>query len=66
MYARRAVRNTNANIAFRNCLRTHAADANVYALLKRELASRFGSDREGYDRANSEFVERILQRALEV
>ena len=53
------------HIAFRNYLRAHAADANAYALLKRELASKFGSDREGYNQAKSEFVQRILQRTLE-
>jgi len=53
------------HIAFRNYLRAHARDAIAYALLKRELASRFGSDREGYNQAKSEFVQRILQRTLE-
>jgi len=53
------------HIAFRNYLRTHAADANTYAVLKRELASRFGNDREGYNQAKSEFVQWILQRSLE-
>lgn len=41
------------HIAFRNYLRTHAADANAYAVLKRELAGKFASDREGYNRAKS-------------
>ena len=53
------------HIAFRNYLRTHAADSTAYALLKRELASRFGNDREGYNQAKSEFVQRILQCTLE-
>lgn len=53
------------HIAFRNYLRTHVADANAYALLKRELASRFRNDREAYNQAKSEFVQRILQRTLE-
>ena len=53
------------HIAFRNYLRAHEADANAYALLKRELARKFGSDREGYNQAKSEFVRRILQRTLE-
>jgi GrpB-like predicted nucleotidyltransferase (UPF0157 family) len=52
------------HIAFRDYLRTHAADATAYGLLKRELASRFGNDRETYSQAKSEFVQRILQRAL--
>src|SRR5215469_12549527 len=53
------------HIAFRNYLRAHAGEANAYALLKRELANKFGSDREGYSQAKSEFVQRLLQRALE-
>jgi GrpB-like predicted nucleotidyltransferase (UPF0157 family) len=53
------------HIAFRNHLRTHAADANAYAFLKRELASRFPIDREAYNQGKSEFVQRILQRTLE-
>jgi GrpB-like predicted nucleotidyltransferase (UPF0157 family) len=48
------------HVAFRNYLRTHAADATAYALLKRELASRFGNDREAYSQAKMEFVQRIL------
>jgi GrpB-like predicted nucleotidyltransferase (UPF0157 family) len=52
------------HIAFRDYLRTHPADASAYGLLKRELAGRFGNDREGYNLAKSEFVERILRRAL--
>jgi GrpB-like predicted nucleotidyltransferase (UPF0157 family) len=50
------------HIAFRNYLRTHAADAHAYVLLKRQLASKFGSDREGYNEAKSDFVQRILRR----
>ena len=55
-------REYDRHIAFRNHLREHAADAHAYARLKRELATRFGTDREGYNRAKSEFVERILCR----
>ena len=50
------------HIAFRDYLRAHPADANAYAVLKRELASKFGSDREGYTEAKSEFVQRFLRR----
>ena len=53
------------HIAFRNHLRVHPEDANAYAVLKRELASKFGSDREGYNQAKSDFVQRILQLTLE-
>ena len=58
-------REYDRHIAFRNYLRAHVADANAYALLKRELARKFGSDREGYNQAKSEFVQRILQRTFE-
>lgn len=54
------------HIAFRNHLRTHAADANAYALFKRELASRFVDDREAYNQAKTAFVQGILQRTLEL
>lgn len=54
------------HVAFRNHLRAHADDANAYAFLKRKLALQFGTDREGYNQAKSDFVERILQRTLNV
>ena len=53
------------HIAFRNYLREHSADADDYALLKRELALRFGNERDAYNQAKSQFVQRILQRTLE-
>jgi GrpB-like predicted nucleotidyltransferase (UPF0157 family) len=31
--------------------------------LKRSLASRYGSDRDGYTQAKTEFIEAILKRA---
>lgn len=51
------------HISFRDYLRTHPADANSYASLKRELARTFGDDREAYTQAKSRFVAQILQRA---
>ena len=53
------------HIAFRDYLRKHAEDAEDYAVLKRERARKFGSDREGYNQAKSQFVQRILQRMSE-
>lgn len=53
------------HIAFRDYLRLHTADAHAYALLKRDLACKFGADREGYNLAKSQFVQRILQCALQ-
>lgn len=48
------------HIAFRDYLRSHHLEANAYASLKRELAVRFRDDRQAYNNAKSEFVERIL------
>lgn len=50
------------HISFRDYLRTHPADANSYASLKRELARKFGGDREAYTQAKSRFVAEILRR----
>ena len=54
------------HIAFRDYLRSHPADARVYARLKRELAGRFINDREAYNEAKTTFVEEVLQRASKV
>lgn len=53
------------HVAFRDYLRSHPVDAHAYALLKRELACKYGTDREGYNLAKSEFVQRILQCTLQ-
>jgi len=53
------------HVAFRDYLRSHPADAHAYALLKRELALKFGTDREEYNKAKSEFVQHILERSSE-
>lgn len=49
------------HITFRDHLRSHPEDARAYASLKRELARKFGNDREAYTMAKSEFVESILR-----
>lgn len=51
------------HLLFRDYLREHAGAAAEYARLKRELAARFGCDRESYTDAKSEFVRGIEQRA---
>ena len=51
------------HITFRDHLRTNPEEANAYAALKRELALKFGEDREGYNNAKREFVERILRNS---
>jgi GrpB-like predicted nucleotidyltransferase (UPF0157 family) len=49
-------------IAFRDRLRSDPSLAREYGALKRELATRFGGDRDGYTEAKSGFIERALQR----
>lgn len=54
------------HIAFRDYLRAHREDVDAYALLKRELARKFATDREAYNRAKTSFVEEILARAARI
>ena len=51
------------HLQFRDYLRSHPEDAKRYELLKRELAVRFGADRDGYTDAKTEFIEDILAKA---
>lgn len=50
-------------LAFRDHLRAHPDTAAAYASLKRELATRFGDDREGYTEAKAEFIREALDGA---
>jgi GrpB-like predicted nucleotidyltransferase (UPF0157 family) len=50
-----------AHLRLRDRLRASPQDAADYAALKRALAARFGSDRDGYTEAKSEFIERLLE-----
>lgn len=50
-----------AQLAFRDHLRARPETAAEYAALKRELAARFGADRDAYTRAKSEFIQRVLE-----
>lgn len=50
-------------LLFRNYLRAHPDAARAYEQLKRELAARYGRDRDGYSGAKTEFVASIEQRA---
>ena len=52
------------HIAFRDYLRTHLDAVAEYAALKRDLATRFGTDRDEYTRAKSHFVLDILSKAI--
>jgi GrpB-like predicted nucleotidyltransferase (UPF0157 family) len=56
-------RELERHLAFRDHLREHAPDAEAYGRLKRELAERFGADRDGYTLAKTAFVEAVLGRA---
>jgi len=51
------------NMLFRDYLRTHPEDAKQYEVLKRALAEQFGSDREGYADAKTDFIEAVLVKA---
>jgi GrpB-like predicted nucleotidyltransferase (UPF0157 family) len=50
------------DLAFRDALRADANLARAYETLKRELAGRFGRDREGYTDAKTVFVEAVLEK----
>ena len=49
--------------SFRDYLIAHPTEAERYLDLKRELSKRFSTDRAGYTRAKSEFVEEVLRKA---
>lgn len=53
------------HLAFRDYLRGHPEACAEYATLKRRLASQYGTDREGYTEAKTEFITRIERLALE-
>jgi GrpB-like predicted nucleotidyltransferase (UPF0157 family) len=50
-------------LAFRDYLRTHPAAVKEYGALKKELADRFGEDREGYTQAKGDFINRVVGTA---
>jgi len=51
------------HILFRDYLREHPEVAREYESLKRELAARYGADREGYTGAKTAFITSIEERA---
>jgi GrpB-like predicted nucleotidyltransferase (UPF0157 family) len=51
------------HITFRKHLRMHPEDARAYESLKRALAVEFRNDREAYNQAKTEFVEKVLRCA---
>jgi len=52
-----------AAILFRDYLRRHPEGAQRYAALKRDLADRYSTDRDGYTDGKTSFVDAILARA---
>lgn len=51
------------HLLFRDYLRQHPDVAKEYEALKRELSSRFQTDRVGYTDGKTEFIESVVQRA---
>jgi len=51
------------DLLFRDYLRTHPKVAQDYYELKKRLASRFGSNREGYTHAKTPFIESTVAKA---
>jgi GrpB-like predicted nucleotidyltransferase (UPF0157 family) len=51
-------------LAFRDYLRTHPKDAQLYAALKKDLAARYSTDREEYTIAKGQFINEITAKAL--
>ena len=54
------------HVLFRDYLRRSPAVAHAYFDLKKRLASRYGSDREGYTDAKTAFIEQIITHARNV
>ncbi|ESW67085.1 GrpB family protein [Mesorhizobium sp. M1339] len=50
------------HIAFRDYLRANPNLAKRYGFLKKRLADRFGSDREGYSNAKTAFIAEALSK----
>ena len=51
------------HLLFRDYLRTHPAVAQQYFELKKELASRYGVDRQCYTEAKTKFIESVVVQA---
>lgn len=51
------------HIIFRDFLRTHSNVAQKYEQLKRKMAAKYGSDREGYTNSKTEFIKFVVNQA---
>jgi len=52
-------------VAFRDYLRANPETARAYAELKRDLAGAYPDERSAYTAAKSEFIEDVLERAMD-
>ena len=52
-------------LAFRDYLRKHRDEAIRYERLKRKLAAKFGNDFQGYTEAKKDFINTLIQWALD-
>lgn len=50
-------------LLFRDYLRAHLEEAGRYAILKRDLAARYSTDREAYTAAKSAYVDEVMAKA---
>ena len=53
------------HLLFRDYLRSHPEVAQQYYQLKKELASKHGSNREAYTKAKTSFIESIVAKAMD-
>jgi GrpB-like predicted nucleotidyltransferase (UPF0157 family) len=51
-------------LAFRNYLRAHPGEAEIYEQLKRRLATEHQTDREAYTDAKSAYIESVMRKAI--
>jgi len=52
------------HLLFRDFLQTHPDKAQQYYVLKKELAIKYGSDREGYTDTKTAFIKSIIDQTL--
>ena len=54
------------HLLFRDYLRAHPESAQEYYELKKKLAIKYGSDREGYTNAKTSFIESVVSKAKSI
>lgn len=53
-------------LKFRDALRQNAAFASTYAVLKKNFAERFATDREAYTEAKEPFIRQVLSEVMPI